>query len=359
MWIRKPFFEYTAGVLLLALTLYVLSKLDYIWEPIRIVIATLFAPIVIAGVLYYLLRPLVRLLARRVPKVAGIGIVFAAIALVLSSLFYFFGPTLIDQGKSLADLAPEKVEEMSAESDNMLKGIEFAGVSGQEISDRIFGYAERLSSRLFENVIDILGMLVNAAIVLIVVPFILFFLLKDDEKFVPTLVKRLPEDHKLEGKKLLKDLNETLATFVVGQALVAGVVGVLMYIGYLIIGLEYALTLAIFAMFLVVVPFLGPIIGIIPAIFIALLNDGLFMAFKVVLVLLVVQQLEGNLVTPNIMGNRLHVHPLTIILLLLVAGSLYGFIGILIAIPAYAVLKTLIHNFRLFYRLHKKRAVSH
>ncbi|MBT2581389.1 AI-2E family transporter [Planococcus sp. ISL-109] len=358
MWIRKPFFEYTAAVLLLALTLYVLSKLDYIWEPIRIVIATLFAPLVIAGVLYYLLRPLVGLLTRRMPKVAGIGILFVAISLVLASLIYIFGPTIVEQGKSLADLAPEKVEEMSSDSTNLLQGFEFGGVSGQEISDRIFGYAESLSSRLFENVLDILGMFVNAAIVLIVVPFVLFFLLKDDDKFVPHLVKRLPEDHKAEGRKLLKDLNGTLSTFVVGQAIVAGVIGVLMYIGYLIIGLEYALTLAIFAMFLVVVPFLGPILGIIPAIFIALLNDGLFMAMKVVLVLLVVQQLEGNLVTPNVMGNRLQVHPLTIILLLLVAGALYGFIGILIAIPVYAVLKTLVHNFRLFYRLHKKRAVS-
>lgn len=358
MWIRKPFFEYTAGILLLAITLYVLSKLDFIWEPIRIIVATLFAPIVIAGVLYYLLRPLVALLARRMPKVAGIAVLFSGIALVIGGLVYLFGPTVIEQGKSLADLAPEKVEEMSSESTNLLEGFEFGGVSGQEISDRIFGYAESLSNRLFTNVLDILTMLVNAAVVLIVVPFVLFFLLKDDFKFMPHLVKRLPEEHKAEGRKLLKDLNATLSTFVVGQAMVAAITGFLMYIGYLIIGLEYALTLAIFAMFLVIVPFLGPILGIIPAIFIALLNDGLFMAMKVVLVLLVVQQLEGNLITPNVMGNRLKVHPLTIILLLMVSGALYGFIGILIAIPVYAVLKTLIHDFRLFYRLHKKRAVS-
>ena len=82
------------------------------------------------------------------------------------------------------------------------------------------------------------------------------------------------------------------------------------------------------------------------------------MAIKVILVLLVVQQLEGNLVTPNIMGNRLNIHPLTIILLLMIAGALYGFIGILIAIPTYAVLKTLVHNIRLFNRLRKKRAVQ-
>jgi len=75
-------------------------------------------------------------------------------------------------------------------------------------------------------------------------------------------------------------------------------------------------------------------------------------------VLLVVQQLEGNLVTPNIMGSRLSIHPLTIILLLLIAAALYGFVGILIAIPLYAVLKTVVHNLRLFIRLRKKRQIS-
>jgi predicted PurR-regulated permease PerM len=112
-------------------------------------------------------------------------------------------------------------------------------------------------------------------------------------------------------------------------------------------------------MFLIIVPFLGPLIGIIPAVFVALMSGEPFMAVKVLVVLLVVQQLEGNLVTPNIMGNRLNIHPLTIILLLLIAAALYGFIGILIAIPLYAVLKTLLHNVRLFNRLRKKRQIAH
>jgi len=81
-------------------------------------------------------------------------------------------------------------------------------------------------------------------------------------------------------------------------------------------------------------------------------------AIKALIVLLIVQQLEGNLVTPNIMGSRLNIHPLTIIFLLLIAAALYGFVGILIAIPLYAVLKTIIHNFRLFIRLGKKREVA-
>ena len=358
MWIKKPFFEYTTAVLLVAITLFFLGKIDYIFEPLQIIIATIFAPVLIGGLLYYLLRPLVKLLMRYVSKITGIGIVFTVIILLLSILVYFFGPVITNQVESLANLAPETVEEVTEESNNFLSDFQLGGLTGTEIREWALNYFENLSEGLLSNVMDILSMVMNIAIVLIVVPFVLFFLLKDDEKFIPHLMKYLPEEHKPEGKKLLKDVDQTLSSFILGQAIVAAVVGALMYIGYLIIGLDYALSLAIFAMFLIIVPFLGPLIGIIPALFVALMSGDLWMAVKVVLVLLVVQQLEGNLVTPNIMGNRLNIHPLTIILLLMIAGALYGFIGILVAIPTYAVVKTLVHNFRLFIRLRKKREVA-
>lgn len=358
MWIKKPFFEYTTAILLVAVTLFFLGKIDYIFEPVQIIIATIFAPVLIGGLLYYLLRPFVRLLMRYTSKIAGIGIVFAAIILTLSVLLYFFGPVITNQVESLVNLAPSTVEEVTAESNDRLADFQLGGVTGPEIKAWALDYLENLSEGLLNNVMDILTMVMNIAIVLIVVPFVLFFLLKDDEKFVPHLTKYLPEEHKLEGEKLLKDVDRTLSAFIVGQAIVAAVVGTLMYVGYLIIGLDYALSLSIFAMFLIIVPFLGPLIGVIPALFVALMSGDMWMAAKVILVLLVVQQLEGNLVTPNIMSNRLNIHPLTIILLLMIAGALYGFIGILIAIPAYAVLKTLVHNFRLFNRLRKKREVA-
>ena len=358
MWIRKPFFEYTTGFLLIVITIFFLGKIDYFLWPFEVIITTLFAPVVLAGVLYYILRPAVQLLGRYVPKTVGILLIFGIIAVLLTALFYYFGPTIQQQVEKMAELAPEKVEEVTEESEGAVSKYQIGGLSGGELMDRLTGYVKTLSDRVLENVMNIITMLMNVVIVLVLVPFILFFLLKDDNRLKPHLLKYIPEDHKAEGDKLLKDVDQTLSAFIVGQVIVAGVVGVLMFLGYLIIGLDYALSLSIFAMFLVVVPFLGPIIGIIPAVFVALMNYDLFMVVKVLLVLGAVQQLEGNLVTPNIMGNRLNIHPLTIILLLLVAGSLYGFVGILIAIPLYAVIKTLVHNFRLFLRLRKKREVA-
>ncbi|WP_033543846.1 AI-2E family transporter [Planococcus sp. CAU13] len=358
MWIRKPFFEYATGAILIVIFLFFLGKIDYALWPFKVIIATLFAPLLIAGLFYYLLRPFVNLLSRRVPKVAGIAIVFTLIAIVLSGGTYLFGPTVQEQVQSFLELAPEKVEEVTEESATAVDGFEFMGIQGAEIRSRALSAVETASDGLLDNVIGVLSMIVNIAVVIVVVPFILFFLLKDDEKLIPHITKYLSEERKPEGRKLLKDMDATLATYIIGQALVALTVGVLMFIGYRIIGLDYALTLAIFAMFLIIIPFLGPILGIIPAMFVALVNGEPLMAIKVVLVLIVVQQLEGNLITPNIMGNRLNIHPLTIILLLMVSAALYGFIGLLIAIPLYAVVKTLVHNFRLFMRLRRKREVA-
>lgn len=117
-----------------------------------------------------------------------------------------------------------------------------------------------------------------------------------------------------------------LSSYIKGQILVSFCVGVLVYIGYLIIGLEYSLILAIITMFTNVIPFLGPFLGTIPAVIVALI-DSPGMVVKVLVVTIVAQQIEGNLVSPLVMGKSLNIHPLTIIVLLLVAGSLVGFWG--------------------------------
>ncbi|TWT24747.1 AI-2E family transporter [Planomicrobium sp. CPCC 101110] len=358
MWIRKPFFEYATAILFAVVILFFLGRIDYVWIPFKIIIATIFAPILIAGLLYYMIRPFLRLLMRYMPKNAGIVILFMLMVLVITTLVYYFGPLIKSQVEGLAELAPERVEEVTEESGEALSQIQFGGVSGTELKNQALGHIKNLSDGLMENVLGIFTMVMNVALVLIIVPFILFFLLRDDEKLVPHLMKYLSEDRRPEGRKVLKDADQALSTYIVSQVIVAVVVGVLMYIGYVIIGLEYALTLAVFAMFLNIVPFLGPMIGVVPALFVALISPEPFMALKVLAVLFVVQQLEGNLVTPNVMGSRLNIHPLTIILLLLVSAALYGFIGLLIAIPSYAVLKTLVHNFRLFMRLRRKREIA-
>jgi predicted PurR-regulated permease PerM len=148
-----------------------------------------------------------------------------------------------------------------------------------------------------------------------------------------------------------------MASYIKGQLIVAVFVGIFMHAGYLLIGLEFALILALFAVLTNVIPFLGPFIGVFPALLVAIIQDP-FMAVKVALVTLVVQQVEGNILSPNIMGKQLNIHPLTIILIVLIAGAVGGFIGLLIAVPAYALVKTLISSLYRLYKLYNPPEVK-
>src|SRR5690606_25440673 len=109
----------------------------------------------------------------------------------------------------------------------------------------------------------------------------------------------------------------------------------------------YALVLSLLSLFTNVIPFIGPLLGTIPAIIVGWIEDPV-MVIKVLIVAVIAQQLEGNLVSPLVMGRQLKIHPLTIIVILLVAGSLGGFLGLLLAVPTYAVSKVVIsHIYRL------------
>jgi predicted PurR-regulated permease PerM len=355
LWINKPFFKYAAGILLTILIIYFFGKIDFFFWPFQKMIATIFFPILIAGLLYYIVRPIVRLLSKVLPKTISILAVYAAAVGLVFLAVHFFGPSVSNQVHNLTNQFPDKVKEISSKSEKAIQGNDFGLLKNSgKIKEKALGYFESLSSRINNNLLEIFSTITSIATVLVIVPFILFYFLKDDHKLKPFLLKYIPEDVENEGTIILQDVDKTLSAYILGQFTISVVDGFFMYIGYTIIGLDYAIILAMFAMFLTVVPLIGPFIGIIPALFLALQQDT-SMALKVLIVLIAVQQLEGHLVTPFVMGKRLNIHPLTIILLLLVAGSIYGFIGILIAIPLYSVIKTLINNFRRFYRLRQRR----
>src|SRR5690606_33646614 len=122
----------------------------------------------------------------------------------------------------------------------------------------------------------------------------------------------------------------------------------LAYIGYLVIGLPYALLLAALVALFNIIPYLGPFFGAIPAILVAL-SVSYKMVFYVIIVNLVVQMLEGNVISPQIVGRTLHMHPLLIIFALLVGGEVGGILGMILAVPFFAVGKVILEHVALHY----------
>ena len=129
---------------------------------------------------------------------------------------------------------------------------------------------------------------------------------------------------------VLQEMNKQISSYIRGQIVVTFCIGFLMFIGFVIIGLDYAPVLALIASFTSVVPYLGPAIAITPALIIAVVTSP-YMLLKLIIVWTIVQLIEGKFISPQIMGRNLHVHPITIIFIIILAGNLFGVAGILLA----------------------------
>lgn len=352
MWLRHPFFKYITGALLILLCIRLLGKVDFFLNLFQKLITVLFFPIIIAGLLFYLLRPVINLFSKfkYLPRTVAILLVYAIFAGVIFLFIQLAGGVIVEQVQQFTDQLPKKVEKTLEETKELIKHNNMGLFSIGEIKQKAISFLSDLAQTIGNNITSIVSTIASVATVLIVVPFVLFYFLKDGHRLLPFLVKFVPEKHSAEGEDILKDIDRTLSAYILGQVIVALVDGVLMYIGYLIIDLDYALILGLFVIPTAIIPVLGPALGILPAILVALIQNPI-LAVYILILLLIVQQLEGNLISPSVFRNRLHLHQLTIILLLIVAAALYGFVGVLIAVPLYAVLKVTIKNFYRFYRL--------
>jgi len=347
MWINSNFFKVMSGLVLLLLAALLLGEVDFIITPVLRAVGGIALPVIIALFLYYLLRPLVRRLTLLgLPRILSVIASFL-LAMGLIGVFSFLaGSTVVSEFNRLtSDEIPGILAKTNSWFVERIESGSFDFLTATEIINQGGDFLEQVARLLGEGLFS--GILGAASTVtgLLIAPFVLFYFLKDDAVFSRNFMALFPEKSRGIMGGTLKDVDEVLSRFITGQALVSLVVGVLMYIGYRIIGLEYALVLALFSMVLAIIPFLGPILGVIPALLVGL-SSGLLMVVKILGVMVLVQQLEGNLITPQIMGKRIHTHPLMIILVILVFGSLFGFVGILLAVPSYAMIKVVLKNFK-------------
>ncbi|MEW4276163.1 AI-2E family transporter [Priestia megaterium] len=355
--LNNKFVVYTIIIFILSMTIFSLSKIGFILIPISIFIKTIALPIILAGICFYLFNPLVDFLERKgVKRIISILVLYiviiGALAIIISSVI----PPLKNQVDRLIDNIPELTHDVQHAVTNLSnnryveQGLQSANTDLDKISKDASKHLSKYVSGFSSGIVNFVGTITEIILSVAVLPFILFYLLKDGKNLPNYIVKLLPNRSRSEAKFILADMNYALSAYIRGQIFVAICIGVLLFIGYLIIGLDYALLLAIIAMVTNVVPYLGPIIAIIPAIIIAFITSP-FMLVKLAIVWAVVQLLEGKVISPQIMGRSLDIHPITVIFVILTAGNLFGIIGIILAVPGYAVLKVIITHIYQFIRL--------
>lgn len=355
------------SLLLIGLIIMVFHEISYIFYPLKVFFSTVVLPVILATIGYYLLRPILRLLEKiHIPRAWGILIIFLGASGLITLIVFLVLPFLKEQFHNLADDFPIYFKQLLLDVDaffraslfssfyegldvNALTLVESAPASiGNLLTNAVGGIASGVTS----FVSALTGILLGIA----TVPIILFYLLKDGGSLPKVFVKMLPPRMRKDAAVIIHDADNQISSYIQGQILVAICIGVMVSIGFLIIGMDYALLLGVLAMFTSIVPYLGPVIAITPALIIAIVTSP-FMILKLAIVWTVVQLVEGKFISPQIMGKSLKIHPVTIIFVLLTAGSLFGVVGVLLGIPGYALLKVFVTHFFKLYKIRYNKYV--
>lgn len=345
------------NLLLFFLIIWVFNKISFVLNPAWVFVSAILPPVLLAVVQYYVMNPLVDLFERKwhVPRVLTIVVLFLLVVVALIWIINTLIPIVQGQVNSLIKNWPRIWNDAVNATQNALRDPRLHSVRGNidQIIDNaqktLFKSGQDAVNATLTNISSAVSIITMIVMTLMTAPFILFFMLKDGHQLRPYLTKFAPQRWQASFSQLLYDVNSALAAYIRGQITVAFWVGVMFAIGYSIIGLPYGLALAILAGFLNLIPYFGTFIAFIPTLVIGIMTS-LPMLVKVLIVFMIEQLIEGRVISPLIMGNKLEMHPITTILLLIGASSVWGLWGVVFGIPIYAILKIIISRVYNYYR---------
>ncbi|MGM0548067.1 MAG: AI-2E family transporter [Bacillota bacterium] len=345
---EQPFFKFSYKIIMILLIILLLGQIPYFITPLTSVLSFILLPLLFSSFLYYLMRPLVRFLETIVKnKSLSIIISFLVIVAILTIVFYFGGSIIYNQGKELSQNLSGSYSYLYnyileiIESIKQYIDLDNSFLEELQIQEKVFSYLNNLAQKISNyNYMGIFSSITNFGLIILLIPFILFYLLKDDQKLFNNILHIIPENKKEEFEEVASEIDQLLSTFISSQVVVAFFLGLVMFFGFLIIQLPNAAVLAFIAMITSLIPIIGPFFGSLPAIFVAATNS-LFLFIGVALIILIAQYLEGNLIRPLVQGRRLEIHPLVVLFVVLSGVYLFGFIGALTSVPLYVVLRLL------------------
>jgi predicted PurR-regulated permease PerM len=363
--LRNKWFKALLWILTIFLVIWVGTKISFLFQPIKVMLALIFPPLIIAGIFYYFTLGIVDMLQKRVKK-RGLAVLIVLLGFlgVITIAVASLGPILVEQVTDFVTSIPNLVVDLRDQTLNLrdqLMNNRFVSNWVQENTDLFDKWTNEATSyigTLFKSVSTSVGtifsVISSTVLIIVLVPFILVYMLLDGYKFPNSVVKLLPKSYETETRKILHDMHVTVKHYVNGQVIVSLCVGLMSLIGFFIADIQYALLLALFCTFTNIIPYLGPYIGAVPAVIVGFIDDPI-KALYAIITIVVAQQIESNLISPYVQGKTLKVHPLTIIIVLLVAGKIGGIIGVILAVPTYAVTKVVVQNIARIYQLRQQK----
>ena len=326
----------TASVIRVVLVLLALWFLYFV----RDIIAIVFVSVIISAAFY----PLVAKLSKRgVPRTLSVVAIYLIVLALIGAIIYFVLPPMITQIRQLAERLPDYFNSFG----NFLISLRDISNNGllnasQDSLNSISNFFGEFLNNIFNTT---LGFFNGAAALTMIFILTLYFLL-DENGIKKFFVSLFPVQQKARLITVANKIGVKLGGWLRGQVILAIAVGVVVYVGLAILQVPYALTLAILAGALEIIPIIGPIISAIPAILIAFTISPL-MALIVTGFYILVQELENKLLVPKVMQYTVGLNPVTIIIIILIGAKLMGILGILLAVPVAAVIYVVLENWPL------------
>ena len=304
-------------------------------------VRVIFPPLILAGAIVFLLNPIVTALQRRgVPRAAGAGIAYLGVLGLFALAAALIYPIAADQARELGDDWPgieAKAERWIDSAADSSTGT-FFEFTRQELEEAL-GNGDTTFRQQLDQARDLGLRIFHVLLILVLSPIIAFYLLVDAPRVREVCRSLVPVGALEEVDHVARRLNRAIGGYFRGQLLVAVMVGMMCSVGLLAIGLRFWFLVGMIAGLFNVVPLIGPWVGGIPGVVIALTTGTPLQAAGVVAIMVTAQQIDNHFITPQVMQRVVHLHPSAVILALLAGGSLGGLFGLLLAVPAAAILK--------------------
>lgn len=303
-------------------------------------VRVILSPFLFAALVAYIAYPLVQVFERRqVPRPMAIILVYLIFAVIVGITVSFLIPQLAAEVAEILETIPDQTE-MLADGLNLWRSLDNISVPEvlQTGLDLLVGRVQHLLERLAQRIADLLVGMVSQIVSLLIAPILAYYLLRDLEVIKRRSLMLIPKQYRLTVYKLCKETNRVLNGFIRGQLVNALLVGLLIAAGLALLGIKFALFIGFLAGIFNIIPYFGPVIGFIPASLFALAKSPLTVLWVLGLFVLV-NQLEANVISPKIIGERVGLHPLAVIFAIFAGGELMGIVGMLIAVPAAAIVR--------------------
>ncbi len=329
-------------------TIAILAALLFLYS-----IASLLKILIVAALFAYLLDPLANALeSRGLKRSTATGILFAGIVGILAGFILLILPVLSREIQAIQEVMLNgQAEKMVLEFEKLLsQKLSSLGLQQVNIYEKLQALLASVGNQIFNLLLNAVSLITN----LVIIPFIMFFLIKDGREIKKRVISLVPNRYFEFSLNLIYKMDLQLGNYLRGQFLDALTIGILSILALWMLDVNYFVLIGAFAGLANLIPYVGPIAGAIPAIVVSIMQVGSFDQIPwIVLAFAIIQLLDNVLVQPLVVAKTVNLHPLIVLLVVIIGGNFFGILGMLLAVPATGVLKVIIQETYLNYQKYR------